>query len=1017
MVSVALMGAVVLGGFYQKADALTYVSTVSTKLRVPANLTNTAVRTFTMIPLGSISSLSDDPLTSIALTINDGVAGAAITRVALYADGGDSSFSAASDTLLAVDSLAAGDTTISLSGFSHNLSSSTNAQTFFIVIDTKSTAPFDTLVSMNMSAINNAATANTEIDFSISGIYVTPSVTANPTVVIPDTNKVPMLGFSLIAAAEDFQSLVVRVENDKENFDSDGNADGVSAVYVAEDTGITGLFETGTDNIVASVTSGNLTSASAVTLSFETGHDTVTVGDQKLYLVLYDVGSATAIENSANIQCKVARFTGVGLTSGLTYTFEGNDLNNVQVNVGGITYKSLESIVPNVTFGSSSTVPMAKFRLRSEAFSSTINSLTFKNQGSIKYITDPNDTNGITKISIYRDDGDFEFDGIETEVLVTSSALGFGNQSNTLRISNLSVSIPTYNQDAVSTNEVAVFVVYDIGSGVAVTPSAVAGFQILEGSGETDAVDVTLKLSGTLPSEPSATVTLINTNLGYANIVDVSPTTINRGAIYVPMIAGDFTAAINLDNIIFTVANDGGTYSSTGTGVSSVALFRDLNSNNHVDTADVLLVSTANFSSATQVSLPGFSLSQGTHHLILAYDLGPQASLTSLNIRSKISSVTSPSSDVVLSGDLPIPRAGVLSTAIVGLLQVNRVSADVSQVNNLSGTFNVDVEIQNNSAQAVTLSMLYPRFYETTLGGTDLSAEYGFVATFNTPISINASVGSTYNFVVNPVNIRTDASVVADMVLIYEATPTYNVAVRRYSSSSGYVAGSAETDSFEAISTFNARSGDLPSYISTLTVDGRDFRSGNYVKPNARLVLVFTNKGQDIDIRSLKIYLTGTLLHEGQESEGGYTYDPDTGTLVIANLGSSGGTLTLSVNDSQGNALETEVFSFAIDDSLKITGILAFPSPYLPALSGNTLRIGLNASKEGSAQVFIYSVTGTLVQTLNLASMVVGYNEVTWNGIDTSVDRSLPSGIYLIRVIATDLAGNKVYGGSRFAVY
>jgi hypothetical protein len=49
--------------------------------------------------------------------------------------------------------------------------------------------------------------------------------------------------------------------------------------------------------------------------------------------------------------------------------------------------------------------------------------------------------------------------------------------------------------------------------------------------------------------------------------------------------------------------------------------------------------------------------------------------------------------------------------------------------------------------------------------------------------------------------------------------------------------------------------------------------------------------------------------------------------------------------------------------------------------------------------------------------MVVGYNELTWNGIDASVDRTLPSGIYLIRIVASDSAGNKAYGSSKFAVY
>ena len=88
-------------------------------------------------------------------------------------------------------------------------------------------------------------------------------------------------------------------------------------------------------------------------------------------------------------------------------------------------------------------------------------------------------------------------------------------------------------------------------------------------------------------------------------------------------------------------------------------------------------------------------------------------------------------------------------------------------------------------------------------------------------------------------------------------------------------------------------------------------------------------------------------------------------------------------------------FTVVSDDILEIRNILNFPNPF----SSNT-TFTFVVSQACNIKIKIYTLRGTLIQTLNDLSAVSGMNQIYWDGRDRDGD-DLANGVYLYKIIAS----------------
>lgn len=196
----------------------------------------------------------------------------------------------------------------------------------------------------------------------------------------------------------------------------------------------------------------------------------------------------------------------------------------------------------------------------------------------------------------------------------------------------------------------------------------------------------------------------------------------------------------------------------------------------------------------------------------------------------------------------------------------------------------------------------------------------------------------------------------------------------------------------------------------TLFMDTREFRSGDMVNQNTKIIADFFDENG--------INLTGTIGHRieaiinNDESKkidltqyyntiSGYKY----GTLEypMQNLADGRYSLRVKAWDTYNNANETEIiFNVKNNSALQVANVTNYPNPF----KDNTSFIFQhNFDSPLSAEIKIYTVAGKLIKEISRNNISDKNVIIEWNGRDADGD-AIANGVYLYKIIIKTADGS-----------
>ena len=101
-----------------------------------------------------------------------------------------------------------------------------------------------------------------------------------------------------------------------------------------------------------------------------------------------------------------------------------------------------------------------------------------------------------------------------------------------------------------------------------------------------------------------------------------------------------------------------------------------------------------------------------------------------------------------------------------------------------------------------------------------------------------------------------------------------------------------------------------------------------------------------------------------------------------------------SADDRLGNGPGTKVISFQVTSDLVIERALNVPNP----MSDQTAFTYV-LSRPARVSIYVYTLSGRLIQRFEGLDGLAGYNQVQWNGLDGD-GHALANGVYLYTVTA-----------------
>ena len=911
----------------------------------------------------------------------------------------------------------------------------------------------------------------------ISGISTFETEDVSPTIVIPGDTFVPMLKIKLKAQGEEVtegnDDIQITIKNDAANFvTSETSRNGITRVHLYTDQYEGDAFTPTTDLTAGDILLQTLNITDFESSSFVTFRSpfeqTVSINGQaseRRFYVVYDIGEDFVIDSETKVQAQVTAFSGQGRQSGLPLTATNTPKPNdpYEAYVAGLTFDDLHSIVPSPSvFGSGTRVPILGFSLFAYHTDVTVNTIILQNTGTVDFITQPDGADGINRIRLFEDtNGDGEFDGVDSsDTKIGDLVLGNGNQSSRALIpieigaDDEGLNVPSYSDDLRGyprTNEKKIFVVYDTGQTLVESTDADGNYSnaIIEniiGSSNFQTETVTMNALGNLPATavPTAQVVFGDTNIYIVDSEDISPTFAVRGQVKVPMVYLTLNASFDdgesVSSASVTILNENQTFKGDHTGVSKVWIYRDEDEDKELDGTDTLLsAKRVNKESDLRfIDLNSVPFSNGEHNLMILYDIGQESTTVTDAIRCKISGIESNESSAIrLGGEVPTPKESATLT-----VTKNRLSVDLEGIGgvtaiagDLRSTFNFRMTVENISPEDIALTEIRPAFYADSESGIDISAEFNYTISsiIQLPITINSGQSQVVNFASNHHKPETQGSAILDVFAEYAVDYSddfqeQRAQITRYEGQGNFQSAADQIIQLTLTQPQSEKYGwDFPSYIQNVEVDFGGttvtFNHGNAVQEASNLLITLRNKGEGLDESSIEIFLNQERLVRRSTSgallDGSYSYDVSTGVIRIKDLGDSDGTLTLDVQDMQGNTLEQTSLEFKINPTVvSISDLLVYPSPFI--IGSEPLLIGYNLTRDVSVvSVYIYNYLGRLVHTIeNTSEVSLGYNMIEINAFEGF----LKSGMYVVRVIAEDRSISNEdersdYATTRFAVY
>ncbi|MSR89046.1 MAG: T9SS type A sorting domain-containing protein [Candidatus Margulisbacteria bacterium] len=1051
------------------SEAAITVSLSSGKSRIPLGV-NAEVMRMAVSATGSAEVLSQVILENLSETVRFGKG---ISRVRIF-----SSLNSQFDS----SSISIGEQTFTSAVFNEVTVSLTQqtiaaggSAVYFIVYDVDSSATLilnDSATTTNVHVTSITTSGGSSADLSaqassntviISGVRTLSVSNIAPAIVLPGQTKVPMLKFSIAVSGEGINdNLTMRIVNAAGTFVTTANSKkGVTRAYLYYFPNSTSSFDTSNPDesrLVKTLTPTTFTSSSEIVFDssiFGKSSDFSAFAEGKTspnidtFYLFYDVGEDFDISTQTTIQAQLTGFSGDGASSGLK--LNGSSLlplpsDPAECLVSGLTFNSLTNIVPSThTFGPGTVVPMLRIALRANHADITVNRMIIENKGTFPFVTDPTSTRGIKNIRIFEDtNGDAEFDGENSgDTLISTLALGNGNTASKAELllnTTSGVSLKTFNTSSSifypANKEKVLFVVYDIGEGSLTSLTTVSANAFLSGAvgkATVSGLTVTMNLLGTLPSSsaPVASVKLVKTNLSIISVEDISPTFAVRGQRKVPMlyvqINGILESGESIPSATVQIVNETNTYLTNNKGVSKVWLYRDEGDspNKKLDTTDTLLGSfsigggSAGLVSLDKVSLNGIPFVNGTQYLMLFYDLGQIAKISTNDMRAQLNNISSDGNGttVILGGETPVPK----EPASVAVLDHYMKVLTVTSGSDLTATFSGTIRVENISSRDVSLVSLYPGFYLGSIAGRDISNEFTHKITsvVNFPVTVNAGDQLTINFDARHSTAISQGSGVIDGIATYVVSSNFQAMEMRYLNTSWFSAADTVANILLA-SSGERYPWQFPSYISSIAVvsggTSVTFNAGNALQPGSQMKITFKKLGAYIDDGSLQLTLNGSPLLRastlGDLEAGKYSYNQSTGVLTIQDLGSQNGALVLKVRDLDGFALEDLSVSFLISPSrVQVSDLLFYPNPF--HIGSESLRLGFNLTRASNIKLYIYNFQGRQVFSSDQEVSSVGYNTITFD----SLSGFLKSGMYICRLVAKDTDGFKSIVTTRLAVF
>jgi len=207
----------------------------------------------------------------------------------------------------------------------------------------------------------------------------------------------------------------------------------------------------------------------------------------------------------------------------------------------------------------------------------------------------------------------------------------------------------------------------------------------------------------------------------------------------------------------------------------------------------------------------------------------------------------------------------------------------------------------------------------------------------------------------------------------------------------------------------NAAADSLGPVIS-LFMDSRNFRSGDLVNQNPKLIADFTDENG--------INLTGTIGHKIEAtinddennkidltsfyaSNSGY----QNGSVEYAMQGLTDGHYKLKVKawDTYNNFNETEIdFTVQNNNSLALEKVYNYPNPMRDFTS---FIFEHNFDEPLAADIKIYTVSGRLIKELNKTNITDKFVSIDWDGRDSDGD-GIANGTYIYKILIKSEDGN-----------
>lgn len=882
---------------------------------------------------------------------------------------------------------------------------------------------------------------------------------------IPGQESAPMLRLLFKTQGEDLNNnqVTVNITNENANFvTTAGDTNGIVEAYLYKAVNeniesydpVRAYTDANAYKLIEKVTATGFLSTSK--LAFHIPANELNFTSTSInFFVVYKLGESFNVSENTKVSALLDSVEAIGNSSQLPFVKDTDqpEAGAVSIEIGGLTYSDLHSIVPQSgQFGSGTTAPMLMFRLNSWQMPVSLNAIMLENLSEVAnrgnyvpFIGNLKTEDGIKQIFLYKDtDKNTIYDSTKDTLISAQNLGGTGLTYNGTTLMPIagntnSLVVVTFNQTvAIQSNSSEVFfVVYKFGSGITERTDASGNISTQAVARLSQAVShtqvpgnndvVTVNLSGTLPASTYATVSLGAPTIYIKSILDVSPDTVYAGQLHVSMLHVNLFAKTNsISSASIQITNPKQTFDTNNQGVSRILLYRDINYNSAVSPVfnpdeDRLVSATDVLDTVDLATLSEVYFYQSDNPFFVCYDMGFLADQTeSKEADCQINKIQA--TGALFGGDVPSPKQAANCSVQAKRLDVLKAAVENYYPNSSQPTtFNIKVTVKNIHTAPVVLSSVSPRFYKGGVSGADITSEFtinGYGYTLSLPYTLAANESVVFDFYARHTDSVSDGLVLVDGYAKY-VVPSGNAVVSRYRSPNRWVAAAADNTSITVQKEDQAPRA-LPSFVDEdgMYIDvksGEDIPFKNYdaIPANSELVIPLKNY-ENIDVSLIQLSVNGYAwksVEEGVQGYGAFAYSSTDGKVHLQDIGDKDGEIALTILGAHGEAeSDTARILFRVNIKIKIYDLLFYPSPYHPD-GAAPLELGMNLTQPAEVTVYIFNHLGMKVYEYS------GNYDLGYHTIPIDDDSVKASGMYVCKVKAVQTGGNTVMGLTKLAVY